>query len=80
MTNPFNTSSVMDHMAAFMNDATGALEGLKREVESITKLTAERVLNDLDVARRADTDEMMNRLDLLEKRLSSLEEMIKNKA
>jgi BMFP domain-containing protein YqiC len=79
MANPFNTSSVMDHMAALVNDATGALEGVKSEIESLTKLTAERFLNDMDVARRTETDDIISRLERLEKRLDSLEGSLKSK-
>jgi hypothetical protein len=37
-----------------MNDAAGAAQGVRREVETLFRTQAERILRDLDVVKRED--------------------------
>ncbi len=41
-----------DEIARLMNDATGAAQGVKREVETVMRHQAERILRDLDLIKR----------------------------
>ena len=43
-----------DEMARLMNDATGAAQGVKREVETMFKSQAERFLNEMDIVKREE--------------------------
>lgn len=43
-----------DEIARLMNDATGAAQGVKREVETVIRTQAERILRDLDLVKREE--------------------------
>jgi BMFP domain-containing protein YqiC len=46
------TNRFFDEIARLMNDATGVAQGVRREVETLFRHQAERMLRDLDVVRR----------------------------
>jgi BMFP domain-containing protein YqiC len=48
------TNRFFDEMARLMNDAAGAAQGVRREVETVFRHQAERILRDLDVVKRED--------------------------
>ena len=50
------TSRLMDDLARLVTDATGAAQGVRREVESAAKAQIERLLRDMDVATREEVD------------------------
>src|SRR5215211_1646719 len=43
-----------DEIGRLMNDAAGAAQGVKREVDSVVRNQAERFLRDLDVVKREE--------------------------
>ena len=43
-----------DEMARLMNDAAGAAQGMRREVETLFRTQAERWLRDLDLVKREE--------------------------
>ncbi|WP_458757958.1 accessory factor UbiK family protein [Afipia sp. TerB] len=43
-----------DEMARLMNDAAGAAQGVKREIDTVVRNQAERVLRDLDLVKREE--------------------------
>ena len=43
-----------DEMARLMNDAAGVAQGVRREVDSLFRSQAERILRDLDVVPREE--------------------------
>jgi BMFP domain-containing protein YqiC len=43
-----------DEMARLMNDAAGVAQGVRREVDTLFRNQAERVLRDLDVVQREE--------------------------
>lgn len=43
-----------DEIARVMNDAAGAAQGVKREVETVVRGQAERILRDLDLVKREE--------------------------
>ena len=43
-----------DEIARLMNDAAGAASGVKREVETVVRSQAERILRDLDLVKREE--------------------------
>ncbi|WP_425987881.1 accessory factor UbiK family protein [Afipia sp. DC4300-2b1] len=71
-----------DEIARLMNDAAGAAQGVKREIETVVRSQAERILRDLDLVKREEFEAVKDmarlareenealkaRLDLLEKR------------
>ena len=48
------TNRFFDEVARLMNDAAGAAQGMRREVETLFRNQAERILRDLDVVKRED--------------------------
>jgi BMFP domain-containing protein YqiC len=48
------TNRFFDEVARLMNDAAGAAEGMRREVETLFRNQAERILRDLDLVKRED--------------------------
>jgi BMFP domain-containing protein YqiC len=48
------TNRFFDEIARLMNDATGAAQGIRREIEGVVRHQVERILGDLDVVRRED--------------------------
>lgn len=77
------TNRFFDEIARVMNDAAGAAQGVKREVETVIRGQAERILRDLDLVKREEfdavkdmvrlareeNDQLKARLDALEKKL-----------
>ena len=43
-----------DEIGRLMNDAAGAAQGVRREVETVMRHQAERILRELDVVRREE--------------------------
>lgn len=74
-----------DEVARLMNDAAGAAQGVKREIDTVVRHQAERILNDLDLVKREEFDAVKDmarlareenealkaRIDALEGRLGS---------
>lgn len=48
------SNKFFDEMARLMNDAAGAAQGVKREVETVVRGQAERILRDLDLVKREE--------------------------
>lgn len=48
------TSRFFDEIARLMNDAAGVAQGVRREVDTVFRAQAERVLRDLDVVQREE--------------------------
>lgn len=48
------TNRFFDEVARLMNDAAGAAQGVRREVETLFRSQAERMLRELDLVRRDD--------------------------
>jgi BMFP domain-containing protein YqiC len=77
------TNRFFDEMARLMNDAAGAAQGVRREVETLVRTQAERILRDLDVVKREDFEAVkeMARLareenEALKARIAALEAAI----
>ena len=69
-----------DELAKVMTDAAGAAQGLRREVETIVRSQADRMMADMDVVRREEFEavkEMAEKARLeneaLSERLAALE-------
>ncbi len=45
-----------DEIGRLMNDATGAAQGIKREVDSVVRGQIERFLRDMDLVKRDEFD------------------------
>jgi BMFP domain-containing protein YqiC len=74
------TNRFFDEIGRLMNDAAGAAQGMKREVDSLWRNQAERILRELDVVKREEFEAVkdMARLareenELLKARIAVLE-------
>ena len=45
-----------DEIGRLMNDAAGAAQGVKREVDAVVRTQAEKILRDLDIVKREEFD------------------------
>jgi BMFP domain-containing protein YqiC len=77
------TNRFFDEIARLMNDAAGAAQGVKREVETVMRSQAERVLRDLDLVKREEFEAVkdMARLareenEVLKARIAALEKRV----
>lgn len=46
------TNRFFDEIGRLMNDAAGAAQGVKREVDGLMRNQAEKILNDLEIVKR----------------------------
>ena len=74
------SSRFFDEIARLMNDAAGVASGVRREVETVMRNQAERILRELDVVKREEFEAVkdMARLareenEALKARLAALE-------
>jgi BMFP domain-containing protein YqiC len=50
------TGRLYDELARLMNDAAGVAQGVRREVDTVMRTQAERILRDLDVVQREELE------------------------
>ena len=81
MVNPGNR--ILDDIARLATDAAGAAQGVRREVETVVKTQIERLLRDLDVVTREESEAVREMAliareenDKLAARLKALEEKL----
>ena len=48
------TNRFFDEIGRLMNDAAGAAQGMKKEVDTLWRSQAEKILRDLDVVKREE--------------------------
>jgi BMFP domain-containing protein YqiC len=65
-----------DEMARLMNDATGAAQGVKREIDTVIKHQAERFLNDMDLVKREEFEAFKDMLKLVREENEALKARI----
>jgi BMFP domain-containing protein YqiC len=77
------TGRLYDEFARLMNDAAGVAQGVRREVDTVLRGQAERLLRDMDVVQREEFEAVkeMARLareenEALKTRLAALEERL----
>jgi len=81
------TSRFFDELAKVMTNAAGAAQGMRREVDTLVRAQAERVLGDMDVVLREEFDAVRQMAVLareenerLEARIVTLEAQLKKKS
>lgn len=74
------TGRFFDELGRLLTDAAGAADGVRKEVESVVRAQAERVLHDLDVVQREEFDAVKamaqkarEENELLKERIAALE-------
>jgi len=80
-----STNRVLDELAKLMTDTAGAAQGIKREVDTVVRSQAERILGDMNVVSReefeavkamaekarAENEALSERLAMLEAKLAA---------
>ena len=51
---PQTTNRFLDEIARLMNDAAGVASGVRREVDTVFRNQADRILRELDVVKREE--------------------------
>ncbi|MGV1015437.1 MAG: accessory factor UbiK family protein [Methyloceanibacter sp.] len=81
------TGRFFDELGKLLTDAAGAAEGVRKEVESVVRSQAERVLRDLDVVQREEFEAVKamaqkarEENEQLKARLAALEAKLTGKA
>ena len=76
----------LDEMARLMNDAAGVASGVRREVDTVFRNQADRILRDLDVVKREEFEAVkeMARLareenEALKARIAALEAKVQSR-
>ncbi|QRM56265.1 accessory factor UbiK family protein [Sinorhizobium sp. BG8] len=71
---------ILDDFAKLMTDAAGAAQGVRREMETVFRAQAERLINNLDVVKREEFEAVREMAikardenDALLKRIEALE-------
>jgi BMFP domain-containing protein YqiC len=66
-----SSNRIFDELARFATDAAGAAQGVRKEVESVVRSQFERLIKDMDVATREETERLEARVKDLEAKLAS---------
>lgn len=81
-----NSSRFFDELAKLMTSATGAAQGVRKEVDGLVQTQVERVLNNLNVVKREDFEVVRDMAEKarmenekLSERLAALESKLASK-
>jgi BMFP domain-containing protein YqiC len=77
------SNRILDEIARLATDAAGAAQGVRREVETVVRSQAERLIRDMDVASREEVEVLREMVlaareenERLGERLKALEERL----
>jgi BMFP domain-containing protein YqiC len=81
------SNKLFDDFAKLLTNAAGAAQGVRREIDTVMRSQAERILNELDVVSREEFDAVRDMAakardenEALEKRIAALEAKLGGKA
>ena len=63
---------IFDEMARLMNDAAGVAQGVRREVDTLVRTQAEKMLRDLDVGSREEFEAVKEMARLAREEIEAL--------
>ncbi|MBD8063957.1 accessory factor UbiK family protein [Devosia sp. PTR5] len=73
------SNRIFDNLGRMMNEAAGMADGVRREVETIVKSQAQRIISDMELVKREDFDALRElvqvqgeEIDALRKELAEL--------
>jgi len=76
---------IFDGLGRVMNEAAGVADGVRREVETVVKSQAQRIVNDMDLVKREDFDALRElvqvqgeEIDALRKEVAALKGVSKS--
>lgn len=50
------SNRIFDDLGRLMNGAAGVADGVRREIETVVKAQAQRIVNDMELVKREDFD------------------------
>ncbi len=65
-------SRIFDDLGRLMNDAAGIADGVRREVETVVKTQAERLVGDMDLVKREDFDALRELVQIQAEEIAQL--------
>jgi BMFP domain-containing protein YqiC len=66
------TNRIFDDFARIMTDATGAAQGVRREIETTIKTQMEKFIRDMDIATREEVEVLRDQVAALRKENEAL--------
>jgi BMFP domain-containing protein YqiC len=70
------SNRIMDEFAKLMNDAAGVAQGVRREIDTVVKAQAERLIADMDLVKREEFDALKAMVVKAREENARLEKMI----
>jgi len=67
---------IFDDLGRLMNDAAGLADGMRREVETVVKSQAKRIVADMDLVKREDFDALRELVQVQSEELDQLRKEI----
>ena len=66
------SNRIFDDLGRLMNEAAGVADGVRREVETVVKAQAHRIVNDMDLVKREDFDVLRELVQVQSEELEAL--------
>ncbi len=71
------SNRLLDELARLATDAVGAAQGVRREVETVARSQFERLIRDMDVARREEVDVLRDMIVAAREETDTLKAQVK---
>lgn len=71
-----SSSRIFDGLGRIMNEAAGVADGVRREVETVAKSQAERIVADMELVKREDFDALRELVQVQGEEIDALRQEI----
>ncbi|KKB80151.1 hypothetical protein VW35_06890 [Devosia soli] len=71
-----STSRIFDGIGRIMNEAAGVADGVRREVETVAKSQAQRIVADMELVKREDFDALRELVQVQGEEIDALRQEI----
>lgn len=70
------SNRIFDDLGRLMNEAAGVADGVRREVETVVKSQAHRIVNDMELVKREDFDALRELVQVQGEEIDALRKQI----
>jgi BMFP domain-containing protein YqiC len=70
------SNRIFDDLGRLMNEAAGVADGVRREVETVVKAQAHRIVNDMELVKREDFDALRELVQVQGEEIDALRKQI----
>lgn len=70
------SSRIFDNLGRMMNEAAGVADGVRREIETIVKAQAQRIVNDMELVKREDFDALRELVQVQGEEIDALRQQL----